>query len=303
MAKLQLSGIDLCTSPLTQRPYRAAPCELLVSITPQNCDDAAALLKKLEASHVSGGLRVSGIPDLSFLSELPNLRYLEIADQKQVDIRPLDGLSNLRGLRLESPGAGLDFACFPELETFIGDWHADNTNVARARELRRLLIWHFKPQSCDLADLAGAVRLEELAITQTSITSLAGLESLPDLRYLDVAYAAKLESLEVFASGKSDVRELSLSKAKNVASYQPLAAIPYLRRLKLSTCAPMPDLRWTAGMNELDFFSFVETNVADNDLSPLLQLPKLRYVGTMDKRSYNYKCEAINEILAKRDAG
>ena len=44
------------------------------------------------------------------------------------------------------------------------------------------------------------------------------------------------------------------------------------------------------------------TNVADNDLSPLLQLPKLRYVGTMDKRSYNYKCDALNKLLAQRDS-
>src|SRR5687768_12778643 len=110
MKSIQVAGIDICTSPLTQRPYRAAPCELLVSITSKNCDQAAALLKRLEAAHVSGGLRVSGVKDLSFLSELPNLRYLEVCDQKQVDLRPLHELSNLRGLRLESPATGLDFA-------------------------------------------------------------------------------------------------------------------------------------------------------------------------------------------------
>ena len=53
-------------------------------------------------------------------------------------------------------------------------------------------------------------------------------------------------------------------------------------------------------MNRLDFFAFVDTEVQDGDLSPLLELPELRYVGTMDRRSYNYKMNALNEMLAHR---
>ncbi len=67
---------------------------------------------------------------------------------------------------------------------------------------------------------------------------------------------------------------------------------------------PMPNLKWTEGMSYLDFFSFVETNVVDGDLSPLLQLPSLRYVGTMDKKHHNYyKCDAINALLNQRVRG
>jgi len=62
----------------------------------------------------------------------------------------------------------------------------------------------------------------------------------------------------------------------------------------------MPDLQWTRGMNRLDQFSFVETNVEDGDLSPLLDLPRLRYVGTMDKKHYNYKFAKLNELLDER---
>jgi hypothetical protein len=54
-------------------------------------------------------------------------------------------------------------------------------------------------------------------------------------------------------------------------------------------------------MRRLDFFSFVDTNVLDGDLSPLLDLPKLRYVGTMDKRNYSHKMAEFNELLAQRD--
>jgi hypothetical protein len=301
MHDLRLNSVKVCTSSLSQRPFRARSCELLLKVTRANKNKALAELKRTGELGDYDGLRISGIADLSFLKDFPRLLYLEIVDQKRVNTRHLDCLENLRGLRLETPGAGVDFACFPHLEVFSGDWHADNRNLDRGRELRRLSVWHYHGRSADLTDLAGLIRLEQLEITQTTLASLAGVELLEDLRYLDVAYASKLRSLEPLATGGAGIRELSLSKLPNAQSYRPLASIPQLRRLKLSSCAPMPDLRWTAGMNQLDFFSFVETIVEDGDLSPLLKLPKLEYVGTMDKRTYNYKCDALNQLLAARE--
>lgn len=297
--KFRLNNIDVCNSFLTQRSYRAVPCEFLVCVTPENQNKALKAFRKKD--NPFSGLQVSGISDLGFLSEFPNLRYLEVVDQKRVNTRPLDELSNLRGLHLETPGAGVDFSCFPELEVFIGDWHVDNSNVACCDELRQLRIWKFKPKLLDLSDIANTTRLERLEITQTNITSLAGLETLEDLRYFSLAYAPKLESIDNFESCANDIRELDFGTAKKIASYEPLGALNRLRRLRLSSCAPMPNLKWIQGMDRLDFFSFVDTNVEDGDLAPLLQLPELRYVGTMDKRHYNYKFRALNEILDQRD--
>ncbi len=297
MNTFQLNGTEVRTSYLTQMSFRAAYCELLVSVTPENQTQALEAFRKGSAY---SGLSVSGIADLSFLADFPNLRYLEVIEQKRVNTRPLEGLSNLRGLQLETPGTGVDFSCFPELEVFVGDWHIDNSNVHRCEELRRLRVRHFNPNALDLSDLAHTTRLEWLDLTQTGITSLAGLETLEDLRYCEIAYAPKLESLEALTTDRIGVRELSIQKAKKIASYEPIAALRRLRRLRLSDCAAMPDLKWTKGMDQLDFFSFVETNVEDGDLSPLFQLPKLRYVGTSDKKHYSHKFAAINELLVQR---
>ncbi len=301
MKAFRFNDTDVCLSSLTQRAYRAAACEFLVCVHPDN--HAEALKTYADDPRSFSGLRVAGIADLSFLAEFPNLRYLEVVDQKNVNTRHLDGLTNLRALRLETPGAGIDFSCFPELERFIGDWHSGNTNVRRCQELRELQLWQFKPKSLDLSDLANLTRLERLHLTQTTITSLAGLDTLEDLRYFEIAYASKLESLDVFANGTLRLRELEIVKAKKIRSYLPIASLPRLRRLRISECAPMPNLKWTEGMSYLDFFSFVETNVVDGDLSPLLQLPSLRYVGTMDKKHHNYKCDAINALLNQRVRG
>lgn len=302
MTDFHLHGLDVCISWLTQRSFRAACCELLLNVTPKNKTKALAAFKREGEFGAYSGLRVSGIADLSFLKDFPDLLYLEVIGQKRVNTRHLDGLRNLRGLRLESPGAGIDFARFPELEVFVGDWHVDHRNLDRACELRQLRAWHFHPRSRDLSDLANITRLEWLELTQTSITSLAGLKTLEDLRYFTVAYAPRLESLEGLGRGGPEIRELHLAKAKAIRSYRPIASISHLRRLMISACASMPNLKWLAGLNQLDFFSFVETNVEDGDLSPLLELPELRYVGTLDKKHYNYGCDLLNEILNQRSS-
>jgi len=262
-------------------------------VSPDNQEQALAEFRRVGTYGPYGGLRIQGIADLSFLEEFPNLLYLEVLDQKKVNTRPLDGMENLRGLRINTPGAGLDFACFPHLEVFVGDWHQDNRNLHEAYELRQLRAWQFKTSSQDLSDLSGCTRLEWLQLVQTNVASLSGVESLEDLRYLEIAYAPKLTSLEAFRAGRSSVRELSFEKSKNITSYEPLAAIPKLRRLKLSSCAPAPNLRWIAGMKSLDFFTFAGTDIVDGDLSPLLKLPILRDVAAENRKHFNIKFESL----------
>ncbi len=300
MNPLRWDGVEVQTSCLHHKSFKAAPCEFLLPLTPENQGEMLARFRVAGAFGNYSGLSISGIADLSFLQEFPSLRYLELVHQKRVDTRPLACLSNLRGLFIETPGTGIDFAWFPELEIFKGDWHGDNSHLRHCSELRTLSLRQFKPRSNDLADLAHITRLESLDIVKTEITSLNGVETLEDLRYLEIAHAPKLTSLDALAGGDCGIREIGLESAKKVGSYRPCASISCLRRLRLFACAPMPDLKWTHGMNRLDSFSFVETNVEDGDLSPLLDLPRLGYVGTMDKKHYNYKMAKLNELLEER---
>lgn len=301
MTTLTHKGFSIRLSDLTQRPYRAALCDVLLVVTRRNRKEALAEFARAVAtcSMTYSGLRTEGVDDLAFVKDFPSLRYLEIADPAPADLRPLESLSNLRGLMIESPPCGLDFACFPELEVFTGAWHSENRGLSAARELRRLHIGKYVTKTRDFSALAGSIRLEELHLTQTPIQSLDGLETLEDLRYLELAYAPKLRSLEAFARCGDSLRELSLQKLPTIASYQPLAALSRLRRLKVSSCAPMPDLKWTEPLRQLDFFTFVETNVIDGDMTPLLRLPALRIVGTGQKRRYNLTSDEVMARLAK----
>lgn len=302
MKKLLLDGTEVVSSGLTQRSYRAAACDFLLRVTPQTKAAALTEFAKVGALAKYRGLRIAGIADLSFLSDFPDLLYLELVDQPKLKTAPLQALSNLRGLSIETPGSGIDFGWFPLLEVFVGDWHPDNKNVQHCRELRTLQTWNFKPESKDLSELAHIVRLERLLLVKTNLESLQGIESLEDLRYCEISYAPQLRSLSALAAGELQMRELSLSHAKNIEDYHPIASCRWLRNLRLSTCAPLPDLKWLEPLRHLEFLSFVETLAIDGDLRPLLQLPELRYAGSMDKRNYTPRIDDLNKQLEARFA-
>ncbi|MGN1215655.1 MAG: hypothetical protein ACI4TJ_05355, partial [Candidatus Cryptobacteroides sp.] len=50
-------------------------------------------------------------------------------------------------------------------------------------------------------------------------------------------------------------------------------------------CTKFQNLSFTKEMKKLDFFSFYGTEVIDNDLSPLLEIPAVSF---KNKKEYNY---------------
>lgn len=303
MRDLKLDGVPVSTSGLTQKTHKAAYCDLLLTVTAENLDKALKKYRQAGSFSPYCGLSISGVKDLGFLEEFPNTLYLVIRSDKAIKLGALEAVCNLRGLHFELPGAGIDFSWFPELEVYTGGWHKGHVNFDRCRLLRQLRLWKFNPDSNDLSTLANIRRLEDLEIVQSTITSLDGVETLEDLRILDFAYTPKLRSLAALKKCEDGLRTLSFERSKNLQSYRPLASLTRLKDLRLSSCMDMPNLKWTRGMDALEFFSFVETNVVDGDLSPLLKLPRLLYVGTVDKRHYNYKMHEFNELLEQKNCG
>ncbi len=299
MGKLLLDGVEVTTSQLSWRLGDAACCYLLAAVTPATTTRELVHLMEGIGDLRYSGLRLVGLVDLSVVRKFPSLRYVEIASEHPVDPRPLECLDNLRGLALQQPSAGLDFASFPKLEEFVGDWHVGNANL-RQETLSDLRVTGFNPPCRDLSVLRELNGLVNLSLTKTNIHSLTGLEGLEDLRTLAVAYAPKLAALDSLATSAPGLRQLHFGHAKAIESYAPMSGLRLLRKLQLSACAPMPDLGWIAALERLSFLSFVDTNVVSGDLSPLLSLGRLRYVGTFKKRHYSHSPEELNAVLQGR---
>lgn len=298
-SSLTLDGLEVATSELSSGVDDAAPCSLLGVIREPPSTKHALHLAQAIGTGALSGLTLHNIVDLSFLRKFPGLRYLEIQSDSKVDVTHIAGLDSLRGLRLDKPASGLDFSAWPLLEAFVGDWHPNNTNLTQS-SLRRLALWQFKPLSRDFSSLVRLTSLTNLAVTQSNVTTLAGLEHLEDLYRLELSYAPTVDSLTPLASPNLALRELDLDHLKSITSYEPLARLHYLKKLKVSACTPIQSLDWIRRHPRLRFFSFVDTNVVSGDLTPLLDVPNLRYVGTLDKRHYSHKCDALNELLNAR---
>ncbi len=294
----ECSGVPLVRPDFSTGFHRAASSWLLLDVRPETLEPAIELLAQHGAlnNHFSG-LHITGLDDLEFLRDYPLLLYLVGEELSPKALQSVESLSNLRGLRLNAPKGGVDLTCFPNLEEFIGDWHRGNSGIGDCGELRTLRAWGFRSTEPDLSALAKCARLERLWLVRPGIKSIEGIESLEDLRYLDLAYAPKIESLTPLAAPTVDLRELSLANMKAITDYSPLASIRKLRRLSIFKCAPMEDLAWTKGMDYLDSIGFVETKVLNGDLSPLLSLPLLRYVGAGNKKHYSHTDEELNALL------
>ena len=294
----EIDGVPFARSIISKRSHRAAACEFLLDVRPETLELALEVLAK-ESTHnvLFSGLRITGLDDIEFLRDYPLLLYLEAEDVSKGALRCIESLSNLRGLRLDAPKGGIDFSGFPHLEEFFGDWNPNNTGIGACGELRKFRAFGFRTTEQGVLSLAGCVRLEELGLTRPRIACLDGIEALEDLRYLSIAYAPKIEDLTPLAAPTVNLREISLTNLKRISDYSPIASIRRLRRLKIFKCAPMADLTWTDGMDYLDFISFVETRVLDGDLSPLLSLPVLRYVGAGNRRDYSHSDDELNDLI------
>lgn len=298
MKNLKFDGFDVVTSHLSKVFYRAAFCDILLEITPENFETAIA---KYKAEGGTGGkfsgLCLKEIEDLSFLKELPLLLYLEIHSSKKIDSQNLKNLENLRGLHLNAPTNGIDFECFPHLEQYSGKWNKNDKNIARCFQLRRINIDSYNEK--DFSYFKGLSNLESLTIIRTTIENLDGIETLEDLKYLELSYCSKLNSIDEIKNCNLSLREIEIQNAKKISSYLPLSELKFLKYLIISNSAPMENLNWIKTLNKLYHFSFVETNVIDGNLKQLLELPNIRHIGTYDKRHYNLKSDEIWEHLQR----
>jgi len=80
MSGLQSDGVDVRFSCLTHKVFKASPCAVLLPMTPGNKDEMLVKFRHHGTFGNYSGLWISGIADLSFLQDFPDLRYLEVVE-------------------------------------------------------------------------------------------------------------------------------------------------------------------------------------------------------------------------------
>lgn len=237
------------------------------------------------------------LQEIEFLRRYPFVTDLAIVFpiSGPFDLSPIQALTNLRSLTISGP-VPLALRQFPQLKIFRGNW--DPKLDLSGCNLEVLDLSKYRARSHDLTELPEQPALRELSIVQSAITSLHGVARFRTLEKLEVAYLSKLEKLSELERlpGLTMLECDTCRKLRNHASVQNLEN---LRILRFNDCGAIPTLAFLDKMKRLEEFRFVDSNVLDGDLTPLLRLQR---VGFLRKRHYSHTPEQIDSLLAARNA-
>lgn len=159
----------------------------------------------------------------------------------------------------------------------------------------------FKTKEPGFHGLDSVTSAEYLEVNFSNITSFSEIAKLGKVKRLELSWCLKLES----DTGLSDIADhlewLHVNTSRKFSPKKDLFELRHLKVLCLNGCAPLDDLRFLEKMPNLLDFRFVDTNVLDGDLSPLINHPNLVTAGFLDKRHYNLKSVDVKAHLKERN--
>ena len=221
-----------------------------------------------EFTHINSNV----ISDLSPLSNLTNLRWLDLSDNAISDISPLAGLTNLRNLDLSdnaisdiSPLAGLT-----NLEYYLGlsgNAISDISPLSNLTNLRWLTL--FDNAISDISLLSNLTNLRWLELSDNAISDISVLAGLTNLWSLDLS-GNNISDISVLL-GLTNLTNLLLFD-NAISDVSPLAGLTNLTQLGLSDNA-ISDVSPLAGLTNLT--NLLLSDNAISDISPLLGLTNL----------------------------
>lgn len=231
-------------------------------------------------------------PSLAFLDEVKD--YLEglIVLDSVIAYAGLEKCNGLKYLAIQDNGSDVvDLSFFPQLEV-CGVTHSSRLlGLETCKMLKLLSINSFKPRERDLTSLPPSLNLRELFVRQTSVENLVGIEAYQSLRHFEIYSATKLKTIEAVASLSECLEVLELVKCRFIRDYDALAQLRVLKRLLLTDNGTIESLKFVEKIPNLQFLSFVGTNIAEGDLSYCERIEK---VGFENRKHYKLKWEHFN---------
>lgn len=250
---------------------------------------------ELEINHAKGWRGVN----LDFLHECSWLKALKIIDFNIKSVEPIHSLHNLHALEVMTYcRTELRFSEFPQIQECALEWRPHAESLFECAKLKNLFINNFNGKN--LIQFSKLLNLECLAVLNSSIESLVGIEPLSKLRTLRLGNLKKLHSLsgiEVLIN----LEELDVNTCKRIATINEVSALSNLRKLYINNNGDIASLQPINDLENLDTVIFYEsTNIVDGDLSPLIRQASISRVSFKNRRHYSLKREDIVTLLSAR---
>lgn len=163
-----------------------------------------------------------------------------------------------------------------------------------------LIIWHHKTELGGLENLPNLPWLKYLELNWSNARSLSGIGHLASLKRLELHCCVKLESDSGVDGVKEHLEFIHINQSKKFICNRALESLHELRVLRLNSCGPISSLDFVLGYPKLEDFRFVDTDVVDGNLLPLMKHSSLKSVGMSNKRHYSHKDKAIKDWLSHK---
>jgi len=162
------------------------------------------------------------------------------------------------------------------------------------------IIWHLKEKLNSFESLPESERLLYLELNWANIKNFDGIEKFKNLKRLELHYCTKLTSDIGLSRLKDCLEFLHINQSKKLVITEELLSLKKIKVLCLNACGDIDNIDFLSNFPELIDFRFVNTNILDGNLLPILNHPTLRSVGFLNKRHYNYKDEKIDSLLREK---
>ncbi|SDD82495.1 hypothetical protein [Pedobacter soli] len=162
------------------------------------------------------------------------------------------------------------------------------------------IVWHLKEKLNSFESLPESERLLYLELNWANIKDFVGIEKFKNLRRLELHYCTKLTSYTGLNLLKDSLEFLHINQSKKLVISEELLSLSKIKVLRLNACGDIDNLDFLSNFPELIDFRFLNTNILDGNLQPILNHPTIRSVGFLNKRHYNYKAEKIDSLLKEK---
>lgn len=244
------------------------------------------------------------VDNLDVLDDHPYVEGLYL-DPTGVDIAAALRLPRLRLLVLGTVDQDIDCNALPDLEVASFNWWTDlpQGRVILPEQsdcLENLGLHGYRRRLRDFSELRGLRALRSLRVHPSNVTSLSGAEGLVSLEKLLIAYLRSLTDVSALAVGLPRLRNVEISHCPKLRDLSPLSACRSISWLLVNDCKEIESIRFILDLPELEVLRLVGTRVADGDMTPILEHPRLRDVGLDHKRHYSHGKRELMAAAAAR---
>ena len=162
------------------------------------------------------------------------------------------------------------------------------------------IIWHLKEKLNSFDNLVENEKLKYLELNWANIKNFDGIEKFKNLKRLELHYCVKLENDFGLSKLKESLEFLHINTSKKFIFTNELLELKKLKVLCLNACGPIENLEFLKNFPNLIDFRFVDTNILDGNLKPILEHQNIKNVGFLNKKHYNYKDDKLKTELGNK---